>query len=52
MNIPQFRNSRIVLAALVVLLMSASLFAATSIYDFTLPSIDGKPLPYPLLKER
>jgi glutathione peroxidase len=30
---------------LVVLLMSASLFAASSIYDFTLPSIDGKPMP-------
>ncbi len=50
MNIPQFRNSRIVLAALVVLLMSASLFAATSIYDFTLPSIDGKPLPLSTFK--
>ena len=30
---------------LVALLMSASLFAASSIYEFTLPSIDGKPLP-------
>jgi glutathione peroxidase len=30
---------------LLVLLMSASVFAATSIYDFTLPSIDGKPMP-------
>ena len=30
---------------LVILLMSASLFAASSIYDFTLPSIDGKPMP-------
>jgi len=29
----------------VALLMSASLFAASSIYEFTLPSIDGKPLP-------
>jgi glutathione peroxidase len=30
---------------LVALLMTASLFAASSIYEFTLPSIDGKPLP-------
>jgi glutathione peroxidase len=30
---------------MVALLMSASLFAASSIYEFTLPSIDGKPLP-------
>jgi glutathione peroxidase len=30
---------------LVILLMSASLFAASSVYDFTLPSIDGKPMP-------
>ncbi len=30
---------------LVILLVSASLFAASSIYDFTLPSIDGKPMP-------
>jgi glutathione peroxidase len=30
---------------LVIVLMSASLFAASSIYDFTLPSIDGKPMP-------
>jgi glutathione peroxidase len=40
------RISRTYFIGLVVLLMSASLFAAsTSIYDFTLPSIDGKPLP-------
>jgi glutathione peroxidase len=30
---------------LVVLLMGASLFAVSSIYDFTLPSIEGKPMP-------
>ena len=30
---------------LVILMMSSSLFAAASIYDFTLPSIDGKPMP-------
>ena len=29
----------------VILIMSASLFAASSIYDFTLPSIDSKPAP-------
>jgi glutathione peroxidase len=28
-----------------VLMTSASLFAASNIYDFTLPSIDGKPMP-------
>src|ERR1700687_195318 len=27
------------------LTMAGSLFAASSIYDFTLPSIDGKPMP-------
>src|ERR1700689_4606864 len=37
--------SQSLLSGLVILIMSASLFAATSIYDFTLPSIDGKPLP-------
>jgi len=30
---------------LLALLVAASLFAATSIYDFTLPSIEGKPAP-------
>ena len=37
--------SRAYFIGLVALLMSASLFAASSIYEFTLPSIDGKPLP-------
>ena len=37
--------SRKYLMGLLVLLMGASLFAASSIYDFTLPSIDGKPTP-------
>lgn len=37
--------SRLLLSGLVILLMSAALFAASSIYDFTLPSIDGKPAP-------
>src|ERR1700685_1099532 len=37
--------SQSLLFGLVILIMSASLFAATSIYDFTLPSIDGKPAP-------
>jgi len=39
------KASQSILFGLVVLLMSASLFAASSIYDFTLPSIDGKPAP-------
>jgi glutathione peroxidase len=37
--------SRACFLGLVALLMSASLLAASSIYEFTLPSIDGKPLP-------
>lgn len=32
-------------AALATLLLGATIFAASSIYDFTLPSIDGKPAP-------
>ena len=39
------RASKSLLFGLVILLMGASLFAASSIYDFTLPSIDGKPAP-------
>jgi glutathione peroxidase len=39
------RKLRTYFMGLVILLMSASLFAASSIYDFTLPSIDGKPMP-------
>jgi glutathione peroxidase len=38
-------NSCAYFTGLMALLMSASLFAASSIYEFTLPSIDGKPLP-------
>ena len=33
-----------------VSIMAGSAFAASNIYDFTLPSIDGKPMP--LLRER
>src|SRR6202047_2753013 len=36
---------RVYFMGLLVLLMSAAVFAATSIYTFTLPSIDGKPMP-------
>jgi len=39
------RNLRTSLLGVATLLMSASLFAAGSIYDFTLNSIDGKPMP-------
>lgn len=39
------RNLRTSLLGVAALLMSASLFAAGSIYDFTLNSIDGKPMP-------
>ena len=50
MKTGRFRHSRVYFVGLVVLLMSASLFAASSIYDFTLPSIDGKPLPLSTFK--
>lgn len=36
---------RAYIPGLLILLMGASLFAASGIYDFTLPSIDGKPMP-------
>ena len=39
------RNFRGYLLGVAILLMSATLFAAGSIYDFTLNSIDGKPMP-------
>jgi glutathione peroxidase len=45
MRISRTGMSRAYFIGLVALLMSASLFAASSIYEFTLPSIDGKPLP-------
>jgi glutathione peroxidase len=45
MRISRTGISRACFIGQVALLMSASLFAASSIYEFTLPSIDGKPLP-------
>src|SRR5271165_4448662 len=45
MRLSRINISRAYFIGLVALLMSASLFAASSIYEFTLPSIDGKPLP-------
>jgi len=39
------RNFRAHLLGVMILVLSASLFAAGSIYDFTLNSIDGKPMP-------
>jgi glutathione peroxidase len=45
MRISRTGTSRAYSIGMVALLMSASLFAASSIYEFTLPSIDGKPLP-------
>jgi glutathione peroxidase len=38
-------NVRTGFVALAVLLMAASVYAASSVYDFTLDSIDGKPAP-------
>jgi glutathione peroxidase len=45
MNVFGSRNFRTHLMGLIVLLTGATLFAASSVYDFTLPSIDGKPMP-------
>src|SRR5271163_274748 len=45
MRIARTGMSRAYFIGLVALLMSASLFAASSIYEFTLPSIDGQPMP-------
>jgi glutathione peroxidase len=45
MRISRTGISRAYFIGMVALLMSAALFAAASIYEFTLPSIDGKPLP-------
>jgi glutathione peroxidase len=39
------RSVRAYVPGLLILLMGASMFAASGIYDFTLPSIDGKPMP-------
>jgi glutathione peroxidase len=39
------RNFRWFIPGVVALMMATSLFAAASIYDFTLPSIEGKPMP-------
>lgn len=39
------RAVRTLVALGLVLIMAGSAFAASNIYDFTLPSIDGKPMP-------
>lgn len=39
------RNISAYLLLGLTIIMSGSLFAASSVYDFTLPSIDGKPIP-------
>jgi glutathione peroxidase len=39
------KGSRMHFLGFVMLLIASSLFAASSVYDFTLPSIDGKPAP-------
>src|SRR4029077_11496324 len=43
-------NVRTGFVALAVLLMAASVYAASSVYDFTLDSIDGKPAPIAVYK--
>ena len=35
-----------------VILMATSTFAASNLYDFTLPNIDGKPMPVADFKAR
>jgi glutathione peroxidase len=52
MRISRTGMSRAYFLGLVALLMSASLFAVSSIYEFTLPSLDGKPLPLANFKGR
>jgi len=39
------RSFRIFVVLGLVMVMGGSVFAASNIYDFTLPSIDGKPMP-------
>jgi glutathione peroxidase len=39
------RSVRTFIALGLVMIMAGSAFAASNIYDFTLPSIDGKPMP-------
>jgi len=39
------KGSRQLLLGFLILLVAASVFAASGIYEFTLPSIDGQPMP-------
>src|SRR6202451_1912612 len=43
-------NPRIYLLLGMVLLMAGTTFAASNVYDFTLPNIDGKPMPLAVFK--
>ena len=45
MRTPRTTNARNYLYLGLVIMMATSLFAASSLYNFTLPSIDGKPMP-------
>jgi glutathione peroxidase len=45
MRVLKIRRFRGNILGLLALLVATSLFAASGIYDFTLPSIDGKPAP-------
>lgn len=45
MKILEIMQSRGKFLSLLILLLATSLFAGSGIYDFTLPSIDGKPAP-------
>jgi glutathione peroxidase len=45
MKIPRIGNLGRILCLGVLILMVTQAFAASSVYDFTLPSIDGQPMP-------
>src|ERR1700731_1057443 len=45
MRVLESKRYRGNIVGLLALLVATSLFAASGIYDFTLPSIDGKPAP-------
>ena len=45
MTVMRIANTRIFLLLGLVLVMATSTFAASNLYSFTLPNIDGKPMP-------
>src|ERR1700731_2134102 len=45
MTVVRNTNARVFLLLGLIILMATSTFAASSLYSFTLPNIDGKPMP-------